>query len=270
MEEINEKALTFVVRYYQEGKLDTRKAIKAFMALTGQSTRVMTLRRISIAASIALLIGISSVWYLSRQHELSTLSASDRIAIYVLPDESRITLAPHSTIIYDEEGIKEGDRQLTLHGKAYFEVHHDAAHPFEVYGRVGHVKVLGTVFQVDEQRAKMSRVYVESGKVRFSAVGSNQSVVLTRGMRAELLARNGKPHVVSAENTNDASWATNVFRYRDAPIGEVLRQLSDYYHVNLSTADTSKRLSGEFEATDLRKVKGMLEDMLCIKITVAR
>ena len=48
-------------------------------------------------------------------------------------------------------------------------------------GKLSKVRVLGTVFTVDESRAGTAIVQVASGKVQLSAIGQPDAVILTGG-----------------------------------------------------------------------------------------
>lgn len=58
------------------------------------------------------------------------------------------------------------------------------------------------------------------------------------------------------------------FHFDNTPINDVLSQLSGYYHVELTASDTTRHLSGDFEADDLDLLIGMIEETLHIKIEV--
>lgn len=58
MNEIREKELEFVSRHYKKGRLNTNKAWRSFMARSGR-TSIFTFHSKSIAASVALFLGLS-------------------------------------------------------------------------------------------------------------------------------------------------------------------------------------------------------------------
>jgi|SRR5574344_1908188 transmembrane sensor len=266
MEKINKKALNIVVKYYQDGCLDTQKAIRTFKILTGKNKKTR-IQYMTIAASIAVFLSISVSLYMFNLPKKSILSTTNNIKTYILSDGSKITLFQHSSIIYDNKDFKNEKRIIILNGKAFFKVFHDRNHPFEVIGRIGHIKVLGTAFEMDEHTDNTSKVYVENGKVCFSAK-DNRGIILTKGMHAELNVNDTIPHIVKVKDNNTSIKKDKVFKFKNASIKEVLKELSIYYHVHLVTTDTTKHLSGEFEASDLKEVKGMLEEMLNIKIEI--
>lgn len=268
MDEMNKKALDFVVKHYQEGKLDTQKAIKTFRRLTGEVAPVIPPRRyIAIAASLLVLLGVTIGWLMMGKEDGTLVASGNQSKTCILPDGSKVTLAPHSSISYFYKEMKQGERSVQLAGKAYFEVVHDPNHPFDVFGDISHVRVLGTVFQVDESVGGSAYVKLFLGKVLFSAKHSPKGVILTSGMSARLDSNDSVPRIVS--NSNDIL-SQKVFHFNNTPIREVLRQLSAYYHVTLYASDDKKSVSGEFEAGDINQLISMLESMLDITITIKR
>ena len=66
------------------------------------------------------------------------------------------------------------------------------------------------------------------------------------------------------ENTD----SIKVLKFNGESIGKVLKELSTYYGKNLSTADSTKVLSGEIEATSCEDAVSIIEGTLDIKIVV--
>ena len=168
MKDIEEEYLTFVVRHYKAHKYDPNKAFKKFKKITGSNNNIKhkTLRIISVAASIAIIIGVLIVYnYYEKTKNLIVVASAGQCKTVKLEDGSKIILSPYSSFTYNIVEMEKGDRSVKLIGKAFFSIHHDEKHPFSVDGKVGKVKILGTVFQVDEQNKNTSTVYVVSGKV---------------------------------------------------------------------------------------------------------
>lgn len=272
MKDIDEESLKFVVTHYNTHKYDPNKALKKFREITGArilNRKDSAYRIIAIAASIAIIIGVFFGYkHFLRNENRVIFATKEQVRIVVLQDGSKIVLFPHSSFCYNLEDMSNGSRTVKLVGKAFFSIHHDEKHPFTVDGKVGKVKILGTVFQVDEQNGNTSTVYVVSGKVYFSGLNSNRGVLLTKGMKATLAGSNGTPLIVSSGNINQTAWATGVFKFSNTPINEALGDISEYYHVNIIASDTTKCLSGEFEATNITDVVDLLESTLNIKIQI--
>lgn len=63
--------------------------------------------------------------------------------------------------------------------------------------------------------------------------------------------------------------SVKIFRYDNCPINKVLKDVSDYYGVHLSTNDSTKNVSGEIEmVSSVDEVVDMLERTM--KITIVR
>src|SRR5439155_8152 len=65
----------------------------------------------------------------------------------VLPDGTQVWLNAESRITYSNT-FNKSLREVNLEGEAYFDVTHDAAHPFIVHTSSIAIKVLGTAFTV--------------------------------------------------------------------------------------------------------------------------
>lgn len=78
--------------------------------------------------------------------------------------------------------------------------------------------------------------------------------------------------VVTAESAAhpiiEAKDSTVLLRYDNEPVGKILRELSAYYSKNVTTADSTRCVSGEIEASSLDEIVGILEATLNINISV--
>lgn len=79
-------------------------------------------------------------------------------------------------------------------------------------------------------------------------------MILTKGMEAVLPFDGLEPHVTGPSGLNPAAWAVNVFRYKDVPIKDVLKELSEFYGVTLSASDTECRVTAEFRTDSLERI----------------
>lgn len=266
MKEIERKCLDFVLRYYKFRRFDTNKAIRRFEKRT---TRVHDAYRpywySGIAATILLCIAFGFYFYnTGDKDDWTRLASGNSIETFLLPDSTAVTLSPQSTITYQLSDFKN-KRRINMTGKVFFAVTKDAEHPFEVYGQLFRVTVLGTRFQVSES-SQESNVYVVSGKVLFAAKEQQEGVVLTERMEATLTYGWQKPEVVTPGSINQTAWATKTFSFDNTPIAEVLSELSAFYHVQLTTDDTGKSLNGEFTTNSLDEIIDLIENALHIKI----
>lgn len=258
----NEKYLGFVLKYYHNGALDTKSAMKRVMLRAGMPGRTLPLRRFAVAAAVVLLVaGAALVWW---SHAFGTVevTASNVVQTVLLPDGTSIVMQPGTSLSYK----RNEPRNVRMLGTAYFSVHHDAEHPFTVSNTISTVRVLGTKFEVESPRTARTEVYVSEGRVLFAAAGSTRGVVLTRGMKARLDNGDRTPDIVPPGSINQITWATGVFHFNNTPLSDVLRDLSAYYKVPLSTTSTAKRLTGDIRAERLDSVLNIIEQTLDVVI----
>ena len=149
-----------------------------------EETRVVPLtRRLSIAASIVILIGVGLYFYLRDPY--ITLPATTAQETF-LPDNSRVRLTPGSSVRYlrPRAYAKASTREVYLTGEAVFDVEYDPARPFKVITDYTSVDVTGTEFRYKEEGIN-SEAENMSGQVTFGVNDGSQSpVVLNPGDKA--------------------------------------------------------------------------------------
>ena len=262
MSDFEEKHLDFVLKHYQEGKLDTQKAIMRFNEARGivwrPRRRVLQWASGVVAAAAAVVLCV----FLFRDNDRQIqLVADAQVQEFVLPDGSRITLAPGSQLAYSEKS----PRMTNLEGKAFFEVARDESVPFEVTADGAFVKVLGTKFMVDAG-SSVKEVYVTEGKVLFARSSDSEGVVLTKDMQATLSQSDAVPVIAVEADVNSIAWQRGSFIFDGTPLRDVLEALSEHYGVSFAATDLDKQLSGEFYAEDLDLIISLIESALDVHI----
>ena len=63
---------------------------------------------------------------------------------------------------------------------------------------------------------------------------------------------------------------THKFVYEDAPIADVLKELSEYYHCTLRTKPLDKHLTATFPDDDIEFIVSLIEEALDIEITIEK
>lgn len=104
--------------------------------------------------------------------------------------------------------------------------------------------------------AAAATVYVI--KTKFG--GEEKSMPTTEQIRHQDNAANATDSVVKKQ-------PTTVFLFNQTPINEALNKISTHYGVRLVTNDSTKKVTGEFEAHNVDEAKAMLEAALGIEIT---
>ena len=178
---------------------------------------------------------------------------------YMLPDSSSITLFPHSSVRFHAKDYQSSSRRVHMEGKVAFSVKHDNARPFTVEGKLSQVRVLGTVFTVDESRADTAVVQVMSGKVQFSAIGQSDTVILTGGMTAQVTGERKDIQIIKEGKTGS-------FIFDNTPLPKVLEELSKFYKVKLVANKTDRRLTASFKDKSLDEIIEIIEKVLNVRI----
>jgi len=198
-----------------------------------------------LAAAFVLLLGGALVWRTLANRPApggtSSLVMSHSTGVGArrtinLPDGSVVQLAPLSTI-----GITaaygKSERAVRLQGQAYFDVRHDAAHPFVVLTPTAEVRDLGTTFSVTADGAEGSRVVVTSGTVSLRAQAGRETVVLRAGDRGSV-GTAGEARAERGTGTeDDVAWTHGRLVFRDAPVPEVAAELQRWYGITLVVRD---------------------------------
>ena len=263
MSDFEDKHMDFVLKHYQEGKFDTKKAIDRFNEAHGivQKPRRRVLPWVSGMVAAAAAVVLCVFLFRGNEQQMIELIANNAVKAFALPDGTEVTLAPGSKLSYSEKS----PRKTQLEGKAYFEVARDEAVPFEITADGAFVRVLGTKFMVDAG-SSVKEVYVTEGKVLFAKSSDAEGVILTKDMQATLSPDENIPVIAVEPDVNSIAWQRGSFIFDKTPLREVLETLSKHYKVSFAATDLDKQLSGEFYAEDLDLIIGLIESALDVHI----
>lgn len=152
----------------------------------------------------------------------------------VLPDGSKVWLNAASSLRYPTV-FAGGERVVELKGEAYFEIANNPAMPFKVNvdkaGVPVQVEVLGTHFNImaygDEPSVNTALL---EGAVR---VHGPSAVRLVRPGEQATVNGGGKLSVARADMEEAVAWKDGMFKFNEATIDQVMRQLSRWYDVEV-------------------------------------
>lgn len=155
-----------------------------------------------------------------------------------LPDGSKVWLNAATSLRYPTS-FTGGDRVVELKGEAYFEIKADATKPFRVKVWRGEfseteplqVEVLGTHFNIMDydEEPTISTTLLE-GLVR---VRKGEHSVLVRPGRQAQLDKGEELRVTETDTEAAVAWKDGMFKFRDAGIEQVMRQLARWYDVEV-------------------------------------
>ena len=150
----------------------------------------------------------------------------------VLPDGSHVWLNAASSLKYPT-AFNGANRTVEIQGEGYFEVAKNSKQPFFVKVNNMEVQVLGTSFDV--------MAYADEKSVNTTlaegAVNVQQGSVQQRlkpGQQAVLDPSTGSITVRPADVNQVIAWKTGFFEFDNAPLTDIMRQLSRWYDIDVS------------------------------------
>ncbi len=229
-----------------------------------------TYKQLAAVLILAVLTGVT-IWQWTRpgtgQPAVALLSATTTTTTQrlILPDGSRVLLNRNSRLTYPAR-FADSSRTVVLRGEAFFEVAHDAAHPFSVRAGAASVRVLGTSFNV-RARGDSVRVAVKTGRVQFST--SRQAVVLIPNQQATYLARMDTLRRIVPLNINQLAYQTGRLSFVNTPLTELVQTLRDVYGTDIRLANPALgkcRLTTEFHNEPIDAVLGVVSESLTLTV----
>ncbi|MDF2189619.1 FecR family protein [Paraflavitalea sp. CAU 1676] len=143
-----------------------------------------------------------------------------------LSDGTMVRLRKGASLQY-RDNFDGAERHVKLSGEAFFDVHHDEAHPFVITTGQAAIKVLGTSFLVNTSDRK-DEVIVVTGRVRIASISNTGNrVEIGAGQRALLQQEEFVQTPVT--DSNFIAWNTGLIEFRDKPLEQALEDLSNLY-----------------------------------------
>ena len=250
-------------------------------ALSGESTpRWLPAHSFPVAARWACAAGIAAIiataiLYLARPFAGPSPTVQ-RVATAVggrrevsLPDGSRVTVNTDSVM---RAAVGRASRDVWLdRGEAYFEVAHDARHPFVIRAGDERITVLGTRFSV-RREAGTVRVAVAEGRVRVDHAGdgSGSASIVTAG---DVAVARGASLLVTGRSTeaidNALAWRHGKLAFDQTMLGDAAADFNRYNTVQIHIADEAAariRIGGSFDADNARAFARLLHGAFGLEV----
>lgn len=231
-----------------------------------RSVRAWSAMAASVAAGLALWLAAPEAMVRWQADQLTDVGEVRSVR---LADGSMVTMAPASAIRVTMGGGRR-DVQL-LRGEAYFDVAHDAAHPFRVFVGAGQVRVLGTAFDV-RRGDRQSAVAVNRGIVEVSVPGQ-AGVLHERLIKGQSLAfdTQGQTTRGAVQTAHIGGWRQGQIMIDNQPVRDVVAALRPWSKgliilrgPGAATGAATRRVSGLYRLSDpagalaaLAKVRGV-------------
>lgn len=228
---------------------------------------------IRVAASIIIFIAVALPAYFLLNNADNPAAgglkyqAEQNISAYDLPDGSRVFLNKGSSISL--AGNFQEQRYVDLDGEAYFDIMADPANPFIIQTRNAKVTVLGTSFNVKENRdTRDTEVFVESGKVKVKSLNTDEEIVLNPGGFAHADRRHISPG--KKPDPNYLAWKTREFHFENEEIRNVFSLLEEVYQVKIRFNDQnvgSLRLTSSYSRQSIDAILNTIATAFNMQVT---
>lgn len=171
-----------------------------------------------------------------------------------LPDGSHVLLNAGGRLTYPES-FDGKRREVSLSGQAFFEVHHDPAHPFIVKTKSMDIKALGTAFEVFcVDSLSYAEMILAEGLVEVSTrKGDGKGDVLLIKPDEKLAYKmDGKAEIVKVDADRYSSWRHDRKpNFKNEKLAMILPRLESWYGISIKCpADLAAKYSFTFSIHD--------------------
>lgn len=225
-----------IYKHYQPDMTKGWKVINSKISVQRKLKHTPVQWFIRIAAVIILVIGITFLYNNIRNNSFQGKYAEhinrvEDIREIILPDSTIVTMNKNSSLKYIIHENKKV-RRLKLNGEAYFNVKPDKNKPFIIQTNNVIVKVLGTSFNIKSD--ENIEVTVTSGKVAFYDKHINfKKIILKKDDKGIYNTKRNDFIKMENDNLNFLSWKTGELQFKNEPLAEVCKVISEYYHVKI-------------------------------------
>lgn len=177
-----------------------------------------------------------------------------------LADGTKVWLNAASSLHYPMQ-FTGNERRVELTGEAYFEIAKNKNKPFIVAANKMDVQAVGTVFNVNSYVNADSATIttLEEGSIKVTTKHSSVMVKPGQQIKTDLITT----AISNADVSLATAWKNGLFQFNNAPLAEVVQQLSRWYDVQVMYEGDFKQtkfFTGEIKRNvPLSKLLQMLE-----------
>jgi transmembrane sensor len=238
--------------------------------VTPQKSPSQFFRRVAAAVVAVAALGAGAALYLSPPAQPADMTYATTVGgkkVIVLTDGSRIELNTDTILRLDG-----ADRRKVWldKGEAYFDIHHNARHPFVVIANGHRVTDLGTKFFIREDADRLEVALIE-GRASLESVGRKSNPqILTPGhfavATASLTSISAKPVATLA---NDLSWRNGTLIFRGMTLADAASEFNRYNRKKLLVSDpkvAGLKIDGTFPANNVEAFLDAVQSALKVHV----
>lgn len=176
----------------------------------------------------------------------------------LLPDGTKVFLNSGSRLDYPDQ-FSGNTRKVMLVGEAYFEVKHDAKHPFLVQVNDLNIKDLGTRFNVSAYSADGSvETVLAEGKLSIKQNNSglfDRATELEPGQMASFDRQSSQITVKNVDVRDYILWTQGMMKFESVDMSRIVKKLERFYNIHFQFDDPmlgTLKISGKLELNEDR------------------
>ena len=225
-------------------KKEIENAYNRFLgSISKESQNVKTLNLINVLkimryAAVLLVISLVSVYFYKIQDDdvrafnLIEVPKGQHVSL-TLSDGTKVILNAESKLTYPSE-FSGNERNVELHGEAFFEVTHNKKAPFIVKGSFLNVKVLGTKFNFRSYPNEKAEVTLDEGKVEVESADLKDKRILSPGQQILYTPKEGMRLVNKTDVYLAKSWTTGELSFQNKRLDEICAELERKFNVHIN------------------------------------
>jgi transmembrane sensor len=222
------------------------------------------------AAATVIAAGAAAFWPRAQEAEAVYATAIGERKVVTLGDGTRIELNTNSVL---RLAAADDQRKVVLErGEAFFQVEHDAAHPFVVIAGTHRITDLGTKFTV-RQGADSLQVTLVEGSAEIgpaNAQDKDRSIVLKPGDVALATAASlAVTRKSTSELSNELAWRRGMLIFDRTTLAEAAAEFNRYNKTKLIIADPAiaqRSIGGKFSAADVHGFVEIMQQLLGLRV----
>ncbi|SMC82091.1 FecR family protein [Pedobacter nyackensis] len=252
----------------QTNALPETGLIPPFLQTAAKEIRIAPTRRssfglkqwIGVAATLLIFTGIyfyksAITGLLNPNPKYQFANASGKRMQLQLADGTKVWLSPNSKLGYPDK-FSGTERLVSLDGEAFFEVSHDAKHPFIIKSGDVSTTVLGTSFNVTAFTQQHTiNITLVTGKVAVTLNDQNNTSRDTITANQRIIIDKATSSITKVDFPDAATFLNKrlgLYEYNGTTLEEVARDLENQYNIKIQLdADFSeKTFYGNLNMTD--------------------
>jgi len=198
-------------------------------------TKIFNISWLKVAAVLLVMVGFGFViLQVTKPFSNSYITISNpsgKIQTATLPDSSKLWLNASTEIRYRKSFAK--NRKIELKGEAFFDVAHDAVHPFVIDAGGLQATVMGTSFNVKAYESDNKTVIsVITGRVKI-ADNNQTAALLNPAMQFQFEKQNKTSTTIIVDTTLVTAWKKGRLQFEGESFADIALSLERWYGIKI-------------------------------------